>query len=59
MDRWMTYVRERFPIPTISLVVAGISLSGILSVWQRISAFALLTIICRNFLFFCLIAPDG
>ena len=29
MDRWMTYVRERFPIPTISLVVAGISLSGI------------------------------
>lgn len=29
MDRWLVYLRERFPIATMSALVAGLSLSGI------------------------------
>jgi len=29
MDRWLTYFKERFPLPTYFLLVGGISLSGI------------------------------
>lgn len=29
MDRWLIYIRERFPLGTMSLLVAGICLSGL------------------------------
>lgn len=29
MDRWLTYIKERFPLATFMTLVAGISLSGI------------------------------